>query len=817
MTCRSDEAPLAAQVAGWLAQARGAAGVEEIALGPLSRAEVAEQVTALADGPVPAGVVDELFARAEGNPFFTEQLVAAAPSRGGERLSVPVGLPGRLAELLAARAGRCAGGARAVLAGLAAAARPLAEDLLSEITGLGVDAVREGLRELAAARLLAPETAGGAHRPRHALLAEAVAAGLLPGERAVLHERTARALQATGDQALAAEVAGHWQAAGRPAEELPARVAAAAAAERVFGYAEAAAHWQRAIEVWLDVPGAAAVAGIELPRMYVWAIDAFHQSGDDVRAGMVAEEAYRRFAHHADPATAAVICDRAARYRAFDSRAAALLLIEEALRLFEQAPPSADHASAMLRYAILPRPAEGSQRAGAVALMTRALEIAEEAGATALTSRILASLAHDAFLCGQVEEGFAFLARGWALAWASQDGPALLELALHESDALLKLARFQRAADAALRGLGPARQAGLGASRETSILESNAAEALLAMGRTTEAAALIDPLTSGPPTRHRWVVHETRADIDLVRGDIDAAARRRQLIDAVRPDIGHADFARETAQSAAELALWAERPGDALAEARRALPLLKTPDITILCGRLLTAGMRACADLAEQARARRDQPAAENAVAAADDLASWVEQMGGAPFTDHPFLATIPAERATWGAERTRLAGASDPAAWGGAGKAWQDLDCPHRAAYAWWRQAQAQLDACQPSTVAAPALQAAAAAADGHEPLLAQVRALGQRARIPLHGPAATAPPPARARAPYRLTGQELAVLQLLAAGRTNAQIGAELYISPKTAGVHVSSILRKLGVTSRVQAAALAERAGLLRPGPP
>ena len=54
--------------------------------------------------------------------------------------------------------------------------------------------------------------------------------------------------------------------------------------------------------------------------------------------------------------------------------------------------------------------------------------------------------------------------------------------------------------------------------------------------------------------------------------------------------------------------------------------------------------------------------------------------------------------------------------------------------------------------------------------------------------------------------------MLRLLAAGRTNAQIGAELYISPSTAGVHVTSILRKLGVSGRVQAAAVAERAGLL-----
>ena len=817
VTCRSDEAPLVAQVAGWLAQVRGAAGVEEIALGPLSRAEVAEQVTALAGGPVPPRVVDELFARAEGNPFFTEQLVAAAPAGPEwETLSVPAGLPGRLAELLAARAGRCAGDARAVLAGLAVAARPLAEDLLGEITGLEPDEVRRGLRELAAARLLAPDIAGAAHRPRHALLAEAVAAGLLPGERVVLHERTARALQATGDQALAAEAAGHWQAAGHPAEELPARVAAAGAAERVFGYAEAAAHWQRAIEVWPDVPGAAAVAGTELPRMYVRAIKALERSGDDMRAGMDAEEAYRRFAHHRDPATAAVICYHVARYRAFGSPATGLPLIEEALRLFEQAPPSADHAEAIFSYANFLRLSQGSQGPDAPALLPQALEIAERAGATALTSRIVAKLSQDAFLRGQVEEGFAFLARGWALARASQAGPALLGLAVHESDALLKLARFQLAADVALRGLEPARQAGLGASWAASILEANAAEALLALGRTSEAAALIDPLISGPPTRDRWVVHETRADIDLLRGDIDATARRRQLIDAVRPDGSHADFARDTAERAVELALWAERPGDALADVRRALPLFRTPDVTIFCGRLLTAGMRACADLAEQARARRDTSAAEDAVAAADSLAHWVEQMGGVPFTGHPFVATISAERATWDAERARVAGDTDPTAWAAAAKTWDGLSCPHRAAYAWWRQAQAHLDAGQPPTAAAPALRAAAAAADGHQPLLAQVGKLAGRARIPLPSPAAAgsaqAPPPAQAPVPYGLTGRELAVLQLVAAGRSNAQIGTELYISRATAAVHVTSILRKLGVTNRVQAAALAERAGLL-----
>src|SRR6185312_7066534 len=193
----------------------------------------------------------------------------------------------------------------------------------------------------------------------------------------------------------------------------------------------------------------------------------------------------------------------------------------------------------------------------------------------------------------------------------------------------------------------------------------------------------------------------------------------------------------------------------------------------------------------------------------------------GVPFTDHPTVATIAAERATWDAERTRVAGTGDPGAWDGAAKAWQDLSCPHRAGYAWWRQAEAQLDAGQPAAAAAGPLRAAAAAAGGHAPLLAQVRALAERARIPLQPDAAAvepeAAPPARPLARYGLTDREVTVLRLLAAGRTNPQIGAELYISASTASVHVSNILRKLGVSGRVQAAALAERAGLLQPPPP
>ena len=400
--------------------------------------------------------------------------------------------------------------------------------------------------------------------------------------------------------------------------------------------------------------------------------------------------------------------------------------------------------------------------------------------------------------------------RGRALAEASGDSEATLWLAVHESIFLLLTGEFEKASEAALAGLQTARNTGRQTSNDAANLAANVCDGLLARGHTAGAAAVIDPLITGPPDLDNCPAHLSRAEIDLLRGDIAAADERLQQIDA----LFSIDFAREIRQRVAELALWAGRPADALDEVRQALALFETPDLTIFCGRLLAAGMAACADLAERARARRAGDRVSEAVDAARELVSWVDQMAGAPFADHPSLAAIPAERATWNAERTRLEGASDPAAWRAAAKTWQDLGCPHRAAYAWWRDAEAQLNAGQPPAVAAAPLRAAATAAEGHAPLLAEIRKLAERARIPLQEPSAgpPVPGPAEAPAPYGLTGRELAVLRLVAAGRTNAQIGAELYISPKTASVHVTSILRKLGATNRVQAAALAERAGLL-----
>jgi hypothetical protein len=133
---------------------------------------------------------------------------------------------------------------------------------------------------------------------------------------------------------------------------LPARIAAASAAERVFGYAQSAEHWQRASDLVQALPGGAAyTAGVDLARLYLRAIDAVEKSGDSQRAGLLADEAYRRCAGHPDHATAALIHHLAGYLRGIQTPDAGFPLIEESLRLFELGPPSAEPAEALVQYA----------------------------------------------------------------------------------------------------------------------------------------------------------------------------------------------------------------------------------------------------------------------------------------------------------------------------------------------------------------------------------------------------------------------------------------------------------------------------------
>ncbi len=377
---------------------------------------------------------------------------------------------------------------------------------------------------------------------------------------------------------------------------------------------------------------------------------------------------------------------------------------------------------------------------------------------------------------------------------------------------MLKLCRWDEAHQAALWGLDHLRRGGRADMFGATILTANAVEALLNLGRTADAAALIDPVTDSEPDRHNWVLHGSRALVDLWRGQMAGAVRRTRAVDEIAP-CGYVQFDSEYTRDTTEIALWDRRPQEALEQVERVLQVVEDTDEQQFCGALLTLGSRACADLAGSARARRDQPSLTRAMAALERLAAILDRMQGAPFVDHPFAARIPADRAAWHGRAEPRAGRQPPELWEAIATACQAITMPVRVGYARWRQAEAVLEHGGTAAEATPLLRAASASAAGAVPLAEAIDALAQRARIRLDpAPVVTQAKPPTTESGYGLTDRELLVLQLVTTGRTNKQIGAELFMSPKTASVHVTNILRKLGVTNRVEAAMLAERAGLV-----
>src|SRR6266487_5096404 len=162
-------------------------------------------------------------------------------------------LPKALRDLLLQRVARLDHPAQNVLRLAAAAGREVGYPLLRATVELPDGALRDSLRAAVVGGVLAAEPETGSFRFRHALLAEAIYATILPGEREELHARLAEELARSG-AAGAAELAPHWAVAGRTAEALVASVEAACQAEAVFGLAEALAHVERALMLWETVP-----------------------------------------------------------------------------------------------------------------------------------------------------------------------------------------------------------------------------------------------------------------------------------------------------------------------------------------------------------------------------------------------------------------------------------------------------------------------------------------------------------------------------------------------------------------------------------
>jgi DNA-binding CsgD family transcriptional regulator len=219
-------------------------------------------------------------------------------------------------------------------------------------------------------------------------------------------------------------------------------------------------------------------------------------------------------------------------------------------------------------------------------------------------------------------------------------------------------------------------------------------------------------------------------------------------------------------------------------------------------------GLRAQAELAALARARRDPNAVHTWLAQARKLIDVARRAAAeaSPVTPnaHGWLALAEAEH-----ERAR--GDARPEPWSEAADTWERLERPPLVAYCRWRQAEALVAAGSPRTEASVPLREAHAisARIGAQPLLRELELLAERARLDLTPPASeTAEAPSGLVETFGLTPREAEVLTLVARGYTNREIADTLVISIKTASVHVSHILRKLDVSSRIEAAAIAHR---------
>jgi DNA-binding CsgD family transcriptional regulator len=227
--------------------------------------------------------------------------------------------------------------------------------------------------------------------------------------------------------------------------------------------------------------------------------------------------------------------------------------------------------------------------------------------------------------------------------------------------------------------------------------------------------------------------------------------------------------------------------------------------------RIAAIGLAARADRARRARSAGDEQAAQAEVDAAEALLDAARE--GAAYPARPKFV-LGVEGRGWAAraeaEWGRARGDNSPEAWQAVVDEFSP-DFVYETARSRWRLAQALAEAGQRADAEREWVLAMAAAAElGAAPLQAALDDLGRRARLgPAGGSAGS-----RVAAPdvlAGLTSREREVLRVLAAGRSNREIAAALFIAPKTASVHVSNIMAKLGAASRTEAAAIALQAGL------
>jgi DNA-binding CsgD family transcriptional regulator/tetratricopeptide (TPR) repeat protein len=811
---RSDELHRRHPLRPLLAELERSPHVDRLGLERFNRDEVGLQVSAILEAPAPEELADELFERAYGNPLYTEELLAASSEGCLE-------LPETLRDALLHRVERLPAAAQEVVR-VASVEHPMRHELLVALCPLAPAETLEGLREAVAHQILVSES-DGAYAFRHALVGEAVYSDLLPGERSALHARLAEALerepQLLGDApraTLTAQLACHWHNAHDVPRALGAAVAAGFEAKRVFAFSEAKRHFERALELWDRVPDAAERAGCDRIDVLRHAAAAASNSGEAARSVALIRQAIAEVDAQAEPERAAFLLERLGHYLRGAGET------EEGLEAYERA------------MALLP-PGESPQRATLLELRSRALMLrgrfteAADGAAEALAmaerldepriqSRALNTLGLNRAALDDVDEGAALLRRSREVA-ARTGPPSTLVQAVINLGEILDLAGRTEEALAEVRDCLEVVRAHPERTTYDTFLELQGANFLIRLGRLDEVE---ESLSAAPPGDSVGTtpifLHELRARVRLIRGELPAA--RRQLDEMRRLCLGTRDpqWIEPLHTLTGLLALLEDRAGDARAAAEQGLAAIASSDEGGRIARLCWVGLQAEADAAELSRPRGepfDRGSAERLLAALADAAAKPGQ-----WAEGPLYAAL--ARAEAGRLDHALGVADpDPAAWEAVATGFDRLRFPWPAAYSRFRAAEAYVQAGDRAGAAAP-LSAAheAAAAMRAAPLLGEIEALGRRGRVELEAPAAatngdTVAVDGSPAERLGLTPREREVLLLLAEGRTNREIGQALFMSEKTASVHVSRILTKLGVSRRVEAAAVAYRLGLTSGG--
>ncbi|MEU5366119.1 AAA family ATPase [Streptomyces sp. NPDC005925] len=801
--------------------------VRRVELARFDRAEAGRQIAGILDRDPDPDQADEIFARSDGNAFFVEELTVAA--REGRR----TGLPDSLRDLLLVRVEALPERARTVARTVAEGGSTVEYALLAAVTRLAEDDLIEALRSGVDAGLLSAAPAVDGYRFRHSLVREAVRDDLLPGERSRLNRRYAEALEADptlvpADQRVM-RLASHWYHAHDAAKALPAVLDASVEARRRHAYAEQLRLLERAMDLWDAVPDdvratlrpvdhteayppampgrSAGAPGDREPDtapplrrldLMAEAAVAGRLCGERDIALKTTKRALRLLADDPDPLRAAWFWIQRSRLEQALARGDGRQEIGTAQDLVRGLPPSEVHAEVLAvaaGWAMLRDP--GPE---AVTAAERAVEYARMVGAAGIELNARLTLGGLLVDAGDTEAGLAEMYQVRDLALA-RNLPAVV-------------GRSHIGLPSALEGVGRSAEAAallreatrlthrLGLRESETWVWMNLAESLFSLGHWDEAVdAATRAQNTGRAAEPRGGGFLQHAGIALARGETAEATR---LLAAARAAYGTHDPMPQHSipQARVRLGIAAAegRFADARAEAGRALDAGFPPGTQRHAWPLLLAAATAEAD------ARGQTAAGPGRSAHLDRLFRTVRNLTtGVPL----WLA-----HETWvRAELLRAEDRDTPRHWSEAVAAFEPLGRPYDLARVRYRLAASVLstggDDERARATELLRLSHAVAAHLGARPLADATTRLARRARLTLGHTGRAAPAdPAEA---LGLTGRERDVLRLVALGRTNRQIAEELFISPKTASVHVSNILAKLGVTGRGEAAALAHREDL------